>query len=260
VENQKIQKDDYVLLYLNQRRTYLVKVEPDKSFHTHRGFINFNDMINQEYGSSVLSNLNVKFIVLKPTLRDFIMKSSRGTQIIYPKDIGLILILSNIGPGSRVVEAGTGTGAMTSALAYYVKPKGKVYSYEIREEFKEIAEKNLKRAGLQKFVELKNKDITQGIDEINVDAVMLDMATTWLPVNHAYNALKPSGIIISFNPTIEQVIKTVEALQENSFVDIKTLESFIRQMQIIRGKTRPKTSTINHSGYITIARKGLKEK
>lgn len=256
--NQKIMEGEYVLLYLDQRRTYLVKVEAGKTFHTHKGFIKFDDVIGKEYGSTVVSSLNVQFTVLKPLLRDYIMKSVRKTQITYPKDIALIIMFSGIGPGNRVVEAGTGTGALTTALAHYVKPNGRVYSYEVRGEFLETAEKNLKRADLADFVELKNKDVAAGIDETDVDAVILDMATPWLVVAHAYKALKPCGTLVSFSPTIDQVVKTVEALKENDFIDIETVECLMRGMQTERGKTRPQTLMTAHTGYITFARKTLK--
>jgi tRNA (adenine57-N1/adenine58-N1)-methyltransferase len=255
---QKIRKDDYVLLYLSQQKTYMVKVEKGKTFHTHKGFIKFDDLIGKEYGSRVLSSLGVEFVALKPLLRDYIMKSVRKTQITYPKDTALIVMFSGIGPGSRVVESGTGTGALTTALAHYVKPDGKVYSYEIREEFLKTAKKNLKRAGLIDLVELKNKDVIAGIDEIDVDTIILDLATPWLVVPHAYAALKPCGTLVSFSPTIDQVVKTVEALKENSFVDIKTVECLMRRMQTERGKTRPQTLMTGHTGYITFARKAMK--
>jgi tRNA (adenine57-N1/adenine58-N1)-methyltransferase len=256
--NQKINEGDYILLYLSQRKTYLVKVEAGKSFHTHKGFIKFDDLIGKDYGSTVLSSIGVEFAALKPLLRDYIMKSARQTQITYPKDISIIVMFSGIGPGSRVVEAGTGTGALTTALAHYVKPNGCIYSYEIRSEFLEVAEKNLKRANLKEFVELKNKDITVGIDEKNVDAVILDLATPWLVVPHAYRALKPCGTIVSFSPTIDQTVKTVEALKENAFVDIETVECLMRGMQVERGRTRPQTLMTGHTGYVTFARKIIK--
>jgi tRNA (adenine57-N1/adenine58-N1)-methyltransferase len=258
LSSQKIAEGDYVILYLTQRKTYMVKAEAGKSFHTHKGFIKFDDVIGKDYGSSVLSSLGIKFIVLKPLLRDYIMKSVRKTQITYPKDIALIVMFSGIGPGSHVVEAGTGTGALTTALAYYVKPDGIVHSYEIRDEFLKGAEKNLKRAGLIDFVELKNKDITAGIDESDVDAVVLDLATPWLVISHAHNALKPCGTLVSFSPTIDQVVKTVEALVENGFVDMESVECLMRGMQTERGKTRPQTLMTGHTGYITFARKAAK--
>jgi tRNA (adenine57-N1/adenine58-N1)-methyltransferase len=186
------------------------------------------------------------------------MKSSRRTQITYPKDAALIVMFSGIGPGSRVVESGTGTGALTTALAHYVKPAGKVYSYEMREEFQQAAEKNLTRAGLREFVELKSGDATTGFDERDVDAVILDLAVPWLVIPHAYEALKPSGTIVSFSPTIDQVVKATEALKENGFICIETIECLMRGMQVERGKTRPQTLMTGHSGYITYARKALK--
>jgi len=153
---QTIREGDHVLLYLSRRKTYLVKVEKGKSFHTHKGFIQLNELIGKEYGTRVLSNTGVEFVALRPTLRDYIFKSLRKTQIVYPKDIALIVMFSGIGPGSRVVEAGTGTGALTTALAHYVRPSGRVYSYEIREEFIAVASKNLERAGLAEYVDVKN--------------------------------------------------------------------------------------------------------
>jgi tRNA (adenine57-N1/adenine58-N1)-methyltransferase len=255
---QTINEDDHILLYLNTKRTYLVKIEKGKSFHTHKGFIQLDNLIGREYGTRIKSNTGTEFTALKPQLRDYIFKSQRKTQITYPKDVALIVMFSGIGPGSRVVEAGTGTGALTSALAHYIKPNGHVYSYEIRPEFIETAQKNLQRANLLDFVELKNKDIIMEIDETEIDAVILDMATPWLVIPGAYTALKGSGTIVSFSPTIDQVVKTVEALEENEFVDIETIECIMRRMQTERGKTRPETLMTGHTGYITFARKALR--
>jgi tRNA (adenine57-N1/adenine58-N1)-methyltransferase len=186
------------------------------------------------------------------------MKSSRNTQIIYPKDAALIVMFSGIGPGSRVVESGTGTGSLTTALAHYVGPTGKVYTYELRSEFQKNAAKNLERSKLINHVEMKSGDVTLGIEERDVDAVILDLAVPWLVVPHAYEALRPSGILVSFSPTIDQVVKTTEALRENGFVFIETVECMMRAMQVERGKTRPQTLMTGHTGYITHARKILK--
>jgi tRNA (adenine57-N1/adenine58-N1)-methyltransferase len=256
--NQKISEGDYVLLFLDLRRTYMVKVEAGKTFHTHKGFIKLDELVGKNFGSTVQSSLGIEFTALKPSLTDYIMKSSRKTQITYPKDAALIVMFSGINSRSRVVEAGTGTGALTTALAHYVKPEGKVYSYEIREEFQRTAEKNLRRANLIDFVELKSKDVTTGIDERDVDAVVLDLATPWLVAPHAYEALKASGIIVSFSPTIDQVVKTTEALKEQNFICIETVECLMRGMQVERGKTRPQTLMTGHTGYITYARKAIR--
>lgn len=253
----RIGEGEYVILFLDLRRTYLVKVEAGKTFHTHKGYVKLDELLGKEFGAAVQSSLGVKFTALRPALTDYIMKSSRKTQITYPKDAALIVMFSGISAGSRVAEAGTGTGALTTALAHYVKPEGRVYSYEIREEFQKTAEKNLKRAGLLEFVELKSKDVTVGIDEQDVDAVVLDLATPWLVVPYAYEALKASGTIVSFSPTIDQVVRTTEALKEHNFVCIETVECIMRGMQVERGKTRPQTLMTGHTGYITHARKAL---
>lgn len=253
-----INEGDDVLLYLNPRTTYLVRVEKGKSFHTHKGFIQLDGLVDKEYGTRIESSLGVPFVALKPTVRDYVFKMSRRTQINYPKDIALIIMFSGIGPGSKVVEAGTGTGALTSVLAFYVKPTGHVYSYEVRQEFMDAALKNLERARVSEYVDLKNKDVTESIDETSVDAVVLDLATPWLVIPHAYSALKGSGSLVSFSPTVDQVVKSVEALRENGFVDIETIECLMRGMQIEMGKTRPETLMTGHTGYITFARKALK--
>ncbi len=249
-----INEGDLVLVYLDQRRTYLVAVEHGKTFHTHKGYIQFDSLIGKEYGTRITSSLGVEFSALKPLVSDFVFKAQRKTQISYPKDIALIVMFAGVGPGSRVVEAGTGAGALTTALAHYVKPDGKVYTYEVRSEFTDIARRNLQRANLLDYVEFKNADVTQVIDETNVDAVVLDLATPWLVVPLVRSALKGSGTFVSFSPTIDQVVKTVEALQMHSFVGIETIECIVRKMQVAAGKTRPETLMTGHTGYITFAR------
>jgi tRNA (adenine57-N1/adenine58-N1)-methyltransferase len=258
LENQNRNEGDLVLLCLDLRRTYMVKVEAGKTFHTHKGYVKLDELVDKNFGATFQSSLGAQFTALKPSLTDYIMKSSRKTQITYPKDAALIVMFSGIGPGSRVTESGTGTGALTTALAHYVRPNGKVFTYELREEFQKNAEKNLKRSNLLEFVELKTGDVTLGIEERDIDAVILDLATPWLVVPHAYEALKPSGSLVSFSPTIDQVVRTTEALRENNFILIETVECLMRSMQVERGKTRPQTLMTGHTGYITNARKTLK--
>ncbi|HDN63029.1 tRNA (adenine-N1)-methyltransferase [Candidatus Bathyarchaeota archaeon] len=254
---ERINEGDDVLLYLTSHKTYLVKVERGKRLHTHKGYVNLEELIGKQYGAQILSNKGVEFYALKPTPRDYAFKMQRKTQINYPKDIGLIVIYSGIGPGSRVLEAGTGTGALTSILAHFVKPTGRVYSYDVRLDHLEVAKENLSRAGVLEYVSLKNKDVTEGIDEKDIDAVILDMPTPWLVVKHAYSSLKGSGAFIAFIPTIEQVIKTVETLRENWFVDVETFETLLRGIQVAKDRTRPQTFMTGHTGYIVKARKAL---
>ena len=257
--NEIIQDGDYVLIYLDARRTYMIKMQAGQTFHTHKGYLKLDELIGKPYGEPIKSSMGIYFTTLKPILTDYIMKSSRNTQIIYPKDAALIVMFSGIGPGSRVVESGTGTGSLTTALAQYVGDTGKVYTYELRPEFQKNARKNLERSKLIDRVEMKSGDVTvSGYEERDVDAAILDLAVPWLVVPYAYAALKPSGVLISFSPTIDQVVRTTEALRENGFVFIETLECLMRTMQVERGKTRPNTMMTGHTGYITHARKILK--
>ena len=252
-----IAEGDDVLLYLDKKRTYMIRVEADKQFHTHKGFIELGDLIGRPFGSPVVSSLGVEFYALRPFIRDRILKTDRRTQVLYPKDIGYLLIQLDVGSGSRVVEAGTGSGALTMALANAVRPDGMVYTYEINPKFQRVAAGNIERAGLADYVELKEGDVTEGIDEEEVDVVILDLATPWAVVPLAYGALAGGGVFASFSPTIEQVMKTVSAIREHPFIVVETVELILRNITVAENKTRPQTRMIGHSGYITSARKVL---
>ena len=250
-----IAEGDDVLLYLDRERTYQIKVMTGEQFHTHKGFIPLGDLVGKSYGSTVVSSLGISFYALKPLIRDRVLKTDRRTQVLYPKDIGYILYQLGIGNGSTVVEAGTGSGALTMSLANAVMPDGKIYTYEIDERSQRIAAGNIDRSGLRPIVEMKLGDITQGIAERGVEAVTLDMATPWLVIDHAWEALVGSGIFLSFSPTIEQVMKTVYALEAKPFIEVETVELIMRRITVAENKTRPETLMIGHSGYLTTARK-----
>lgn len=254
-----VSEGDDVLLFLDSRKTYLTKVKPGEKFHTHRGFIQFDDALGKRFGDQITTNLGVSFFLLKPNIYDYLGKTLRATQIIYLKDAALIIAYAEIGPGSKVIEAGTGSGALTSALAHYVKPTGKVYSYDVKAEFQEKALKNLVRAGVAEFVELKIGDAVEGFAERDMDAVVLDLATPWLIVSRAYDALQGGGCLVSFSPTVEQVVKTVNVLREGGFVGVETIECISRRFKVKEGETRPETLMIGHTGYITYARKVFKD-
>ena len=250
-----ISDGDDILLYLDERRTYMVKVEAEKQFHTHKGFLDLGQLIGKPFGSTITSSLGISFYALKPLIRDRILKTDRRTQVLYPKDTGFMLLQLDLGPGSTVVEAGTGSGALTMSMANIVRPNGKVITYEINPKFQKVAAGNIERAGLAEHVEMKMGDITRGIDERDVDAVVLDMATPWLVVPHVYEALAGGGVFISFSPTIEQVMKTVAVIKDHPFIEVETVELLLRNITVAENRTRPKTQMIGHSGYITIARK-----
>jgi len=169
LREQVIREGDDVYLFLDRKRTYLIKAKRGQKLHTHKGFINLDDLIGRRFGESVVSSLGTRFFMFEPTIWDYVRKMAHATQIIYPKDAGLIVLYSSVGPGCRIVEAGTGSGALTSVLAYFASPNGRVYSYEIRSEFLETARKNIERAGVLSNVELKNKDVNVGIEEADID-------------------------------------------------------------------------------------------
>jgi len=250
-----IHEGDYVLLYFDEKRKWLVKVLEKKEFHTHKGVIKLGELINRRFGEKIESNLKAYFWVLKPTLYDFIMHAERPTQIIYPKDIGLILVKLDVSSGKKVVEAGTGSGALTMALANAVKPSGIVYTYEIEDRFIESAKRNLEKAGLLNYVIIRKRNAKNGFLEKNVDAIVIDVSEPWEIIPKAYEALKNGGVLASFSPTINQAEKTVETLKKTGFIDLSTVECLVRELRVEAGKTRPFTRMIGHTGYITFARK-----
>ena len=149
-------------------------------------------------------------------------------------------------------------GYITMALAESVRPEGRVITYEIVERHMETARGNIERSGLMPYVDMRLGDVTEGIPEEDLDAVVLDMATPWLVVPHAWAALAGSGVFLSFSPTIEQVMKTAEALKAHPFIEIETVELLMRNITVAPNKTRPQTVMIGHSGYLTTARKVLR--
>ncbi|MFX1520644.1 MAG: tRNA (adenine-N1)-methyltransferase, partial [Promethearchaeota archaeon] len=175
-----IKPGDYVMLAYGKKKRWLVKIEEGKEFHTHIGIINIGNAIGKPYGSTITTSKDKQCWIFQPVPFDYVHKFRRPTQIMYPKDIGLILMMTGIGAGSCVVEAGTGSGALTSILAYYVRPDGKVFTYEKREDFFEIARENITKTKMLDYVELKHKDIIDGIEEVNADAVIIDLDTPWL--------------------------------------------------------------------------------
>jgi tRNA (adenine57-N1/adenine58-N1)-methyltransferase len=220
------------------------------------GIVNLAEMVGRPYGSSVRSTLGFDFHILYPTIRDRISSSKRPTQILYDKDIALALYRLGVTSGSVVIEAGTGSGAMTASLANAVKPLGHVYSYEIRPEFVETASRNLARLQLDEYVTIRNIDARLGFEEDDVDAVFVDLGDPWEAISSIHSALKGGHPMASFSPTVNQIERTVKAMKDK-FVDVETLECFTRNMRVEEGKTRPATSMIGHTGYLTFARKIL---
>jgi tRNA (adenine57-N1/adenine58-N1)-methyltransferase len=255
-----IVEGEFVLLYFDVRRQWLLRLEKGKEFHTHKGFIRTDDIIGLSLGSEVKSSIGETFWVLKPTTHDFIMHSVRRTQIMYPKDIGLILLKLSLSCGLKVLEIGTGSGAMTVAAATAIKPNGHVHTYEARGEFADLAERNLRRASVSDYVTVHRADASSGIEGEDFDAGIIDVGDPWPLIPHVHKALLGGAPIVSFSPTMNQVEKTTESLAKVGFVNIHTLECFIREIRAERGKTRPATIMIGHTGYMTFAQKIIRSK
>jgi tRNA (adenine57-N1/adenine58-N1)-methyltransferase len=254
-----IKEGDYVLLYSRKGKNWLLKVSAKGDFHTHLGRVPFGGIVGNEFGCSVLSDTGQSLYVLKPTVEDYLMKCERQTQIVYPKDMGLIALRTGIGPGARVVETGTGSGALTTYVASLVQPGGKVYSYEIREDFHRMAAKNLAKAGLSEFVDLKLADASKGFEETDADAAIIDLGDPWNFVDLAWKALKPSGGFAGITPTTNQAELLVDKLKRNGFTRTECFEILFRKMEARIGMTRPSTRMIGHTAYIVTATKLLEK-
>ncbi len=218
--------------------------------------IKIDDVVGMGFGNSVKLSTNVNAYLLKPTLIDYLVKGFRRvTQVIYPKDLGLILLLSDIGPGSMVVEGGVGTGFMTAVIAKYVGDEGHVYAYELNKDYIEVAYRNLKLVGLDRRVTFRNKDVRSEVEDTNIDSVILDIPDPWNSLNNLAKVLKPSATLISFLPTINQVEKLViHALNTKLFVDVKTYEVMLREYDVKKDAVRPKSRMVGHTGYVVFMR------
>jgi tRNA (adenine57-N1/adenine58-N1)-methyltransferase len=256
----KIKEGDFVLISASTTKKWMVKLEKDKEFHTHKGSIKHNDLIGREFGSSYVNDKDAVFYLWKPIPYDYIDAISHSTQIIYQTDIAQIIYLAGISSGIRVIEAGTGSGGLTSALAHYVRPAGKVFSYDIKETHQQMAIKNLKKLGLDDVVEFKVRDVKEGFDETEVDAVILDLPQPWDVIDAAWDALMGGGRLVIFVPTYVQVDKTLEKLVESNFYQLEAFEIIRRDLTTKIGAIRPVTRMVGFTAFLIVGRKGLSKK
>jgi tRNA (adenine57-N1/adenine58-N1)-methyltransferase len=248
------QPGDLALLVGLRHKTFVVRLTAGIEFQTHRGVLNHDDLIGKPWGSQVFSHNGSAFFLLQPSLSDLLKVTKRNTQILYAKDIGYLLVRMGIGPGQHVLEAGTGSGALTTALAFAVGSQGKVTSYEVRAEFQNLARKNLERVGLEDRVTLKLRDIAEGFDESDADALFLDLPNPYDYIPQVKAALKPGGFFGCILPTTNQVTRILGALRQERFAFIDVCEILLRFYQPEPDRLRPADRMVAHTGYLIFAR------
>jgi tRNA (adenine57-N1/adenine58-N1)-methyltransferase len=251
----KIEEGSFVLLFHTPRKKWLARVTQDKKLHTHLGIIDISATIGMEYGSAVRTTEGKLIFLIEPTIHDFIMKSERRTQIVYPKDLGYIAARTGLKNGSKVLEVGTGSAALATFMASIVKPDGHIYSFDVNPDFMEIASRNLEKAGMSPYVTLHQHDPHQGVDVREADVAIVDLGDPWTVVDQVHDALKGSGAFVAICPTVNQIEKTATELKRAGYVDIDCVELMIRNMEAREGMTRPSMRMIGHTTYLVFARK-----
>jgi tRNA (adenine57-N1/adenine58-N1)-methyltransferase len=250
-----IAQDSFILVYRDRRRKWLVRPVDTPKLHTHLGILDCAALVGRPFGSVASTTMNDTLYILKPTLEDIVMKFARRTQVIYPKDLAMIVMRGGIHSGSRVFEAGTGSGAATATFAYMAAPGGHVYSYDVNSEFQDVARKNLEKFGLAGCVTLRGRDAKEGIEETDLDAALVDMGDPWELVPNVRAALAPSGMMAAICPTMNQAEKLTERMKEEGFVNVETIEVLVRNLEARVGMTRPSQFMVAHTCYVTFGRK-----
>lgn len=246
---------DPVIFIDKKERYYLYVLKEGEKTNLRGDLLAHDEIIGRQEGFQIESSRGNVYEVFRPTLAQSVLKMPRAATIIYPKDLGLILMWGDIYPGATVVEAGLGSGGLAIALLRAVGPLGKVISYEMREDFKNCATRNVRTYhGKATNHVVKMGDIYKGIEETNVDRVVLDVPEPWQVVPHAAESIRPGGIFVSYSPTVVQVKETVDTLKRNKrFTCIETMESILRPWET--STMRPDLQIIGHTGFLTFARK-----
>ena len=249
------QPGDLALLVGLRHKHFIFPLLPGGTYHTHRGILNHDELIGKPWGSQVFSHQGSPFFMLQPSLADLLVDLKRNTQIMYPQDIGFILMTMSVGPDQHLIEAGTGSGSMTIAMAHAVGPTGHVVTYEKRPEFQKLARKNLERLGLDSRVEFKLGDIADGIAERDMDACFLDVPNPWDYIPQVRAALKPGGYFCNLVPTVNQVERLLYALRHEHFAFVEVCELLLRYYKAEPTRLRPTDRMVAHTGYLTFGRR-----
>ena len=252
----KVKKDETVVLIDENYNKYLISTSSKTDKYKGIGVFDPSILVGKEIGKQFEIGSKI-FWILNPSMHDKLQGLKRKAQIILPRDAAQIIINCSIEPGSKVLEAGIGSGSLTIALASIVSPNGKVISYDNREDFIKHSMKNINKAGLEGLVETKLKDVTEGISEKNLDAVILDIPNPWDAVRHSYESLKPGGYLCTYSPLSTQVENSVKEIKKHNFIEIYTVENIQRKMVVSDKGMRPSFDMLGHTAYLTFARKVL---
>ncbi|HVF74420.1 MAG TPA: tRNA (adenine-N1)-methyltransferase [Acidimicrobiales bacterium] len=243
-----------VLVLDRKGRRYLVTLKEGGQFHTHTGFVEHAEILGQPEGVELRSTNGAWYQAVRPTLSDFILKMPRGAQVIYPKDLGPILLLADIYPGCRVLEAGVGSGALSMTM---LRAGAEIVGYELRADFAAKAQENVKsflgEAALERY-RVEERDVYEGIDEVGLDRIVLDLPEPWRVVKHAESALHPGGILVAYVPSVIQVAQLREALATSAFSMAETQEVLLRTWHVEGNAVRPDHRMVGHTGFLTSAR------
>jgi tRNA (adenine57-N1/adenine58-N1)-methyltransferase catalytic subunit len=247
-----------VLLIDPKGRRFLVRLQVGGSFHFHGGVVPHDLILGSDEGTVVHSTAGSSLTCLRPTLADFVLKMPRGAQVIYPKDLGAVLIEADIAPGTRVLEAGTGSGALTAALCRATGPDGMVVSYEARQDFHERAAANLEAffGKVPPWLDLRLGDVREvAATAERFDRMVLDLPEPWGLLAEAVQVLVPGGLLCTYLPTINQVQQAVLAMEGSGFSEVRTFEVLIRSWHVTERSVRPDHRMVAHTGFITVGRK-----
>lgn len=247
---------DKVVLVDEKGKKRLVNVSEGTEKVHGLGVVDFSKFSDESLGKKV-EIAGKEFIVLRPSILDLVETLEREAQIITPKDSASIIFNCDVKSGDSALEVGTGSAALTIVLAHFVAPDGKVISYEKREDFAELARRNVERSGLKNLVEIKLKDATEGIDEGNCDCAVVDIPNPWDVLGEIQASLKPGGHLAVYVPTVNQMERVVRELRGLSFIGVKSLELLQREMEVGDRGSRPSFEMLGHTGYLTFARKML---
>lgn len=233
-------------------RRYLVTLKESAEFHTHAGLIPHADIVGRPEGITLRTATGARYLLLRPTLSDYVLSMKRGAQVIYPKDLGPLLMLADVFPKARILESGVGSGALSLAL---LRAGASVVGYEIRDDFAKTARRNVEAfLGTDVDYRIEERDVYEGIEEIALDRVVLDLPEPWRVVVHAEEALRPGGILVSYLPTIGQVTELHQRMEHSRFGLAHTVEILERSWHIQGQSVRPDHRMVGHTGFLTTAR------